>query len=222
MQVVSGRENAPIVHFEGPPAARIPAEVDAFLEWFNAPPKQDGILLSAIAHLWFVTIHPYEDGNGRIARAVADLALARDERSGRRFFSMSGEINQSKGKYYDILESTQRGTLDITAWLSWFLDAYARAIARARGVAEDVLRSDAFWRKHSNVAFSERQRRVLDRYMHQFEGKLTTNKWAALTKTSPATATRDIADLIDKGVLVQNPGGSKNTSFTLVGFDSIT
>ena len=131
----------------------------------------------------------------------------------------SREINQSKGKYYDVLESTQRGTLDLTAWLSWFLDSYTRAIVRARSVAEDVLRSDAFWRKHANVVFSERQRHVLNRYMHQFEGNLTTKKWAALTKSSPATATRDILDLIEKGVLAQNPGGSKNTSFSLVGFD---
>ena len=153
MQVVSGRVNAPIVHFEAPPADRVSAEVDTFLTWFNAPSTQDGLIVSAIAHLWFVTIHPYDDGNGRIARAVADLALARDESSGRRFFSMSREINQTKDRYHEVLERTQYGDLDVTEWLLWFLDSYVRAIARARGVAEEVLRSDAFWRKHSNVVF---------------------------------------------------------------------
>jgi Fic family protein len=216
MQVVSGCIDRPTVDFQAPPAQRIASEIDAFLEWFNRETTEDGLLRSAIAHLWFVTIHPYEDGNGRIARAIADMALARDETSGRRFFSMSRAINDDKASYYEILERTQRGGLDVTEWLVWFLERYVAAIDAARRIVQEVTRADAFWRKHAGVTYTQRQRRVLDRYLHGFEDKLTAKKWAALAKTSHATAARDIASLLEKGVLVQNPGGSKNTSYSVV------
>ena len=219
MQVVSGRIDEPTIHFQAPPATRIQAEVEAFLHWFEAPASEDGLLRSAIAHLWFVTIHPYDDGNGRIARAISDMALARDENSSRRYFSMSRQINIEKANYYDAIEHAQRSNLDITDWLTWFLGCYKRAIESARRITDEVLKAQDFWRKHEDVAISDRQRRVLTRYLHGFEGKLTARKWAAMAKASPDTAQRDIADLVDKGVLAKNAGGSKNTSYSVVGYD---
>lgn len=218
MQVVSGRIDRPTVHFEAPPAARIPAEMRAFLRWFEGPVTEDGLLRSAIAHFWFVTIHPYDDGNGRIARAIADMALARDEKSGRRFLSMSQQINEDKKQYYDALERAQHGTADITDWLAWFLGCYSRAVDKARAAINDTFRAQAFWQSHQDVAISDRQRRVIVRYLQGFEGALTTKKWAVLAKISADTAQRDIADLLAKGVLVKKPGGSKNTNYALAGY----
>jgi Fic family protein len=218
MQVVSGRIDAPTVHFEAPPAARVPRELDAFLSWFETPYEGDGLLGSAIAHLWFLTIHPYDDGNGRIARAIADMALARDEKSSRRFFSMSRQINVEKRRYYDVLERVQKGNLDITEWLAWFLESYGRAIRAAQTTATGALSARAFWHLHDDIPLSERQRSVLARYLNDFQGKLTTKKWSLLGKTSIDTAQRDINDLVEKGLLVRNPGGSKNTSYFLAGY----
>jgi Fic family protein len=214
MQVVSGRIDRPTVHFEAPAAARIDHEIATFLRWFKAPATEDGLLRSALAHLWFGTIHPYDDGNGRIARAIADMALARDEQTGRRFFSMSRQINSEKRAYYDALERTQRDDLDITEWFAWFLGCYRRSVVAAQQIVNEVLKADAFWRRHRDVAISERQRHVLHRYLQGFEGNLTAKKWATLAKTSVDTAGRDIADLVAKGVLTKNAGGSKNTSYS--------
>ncbi|MGZ3533201.1 MAG: Fic family protein [Vulcanimicrobiaceae bacterium] len=218
MQVLTMRHGrAPIVHFEAPPAQRVPAEIDSFLLWFDGQPRENGILRSALAHLWFVTIHPFEDGNGRISRAIADMALARDENSPSRFFSVSRQIRIDQNAYYKMLERTQRGSLDVTEWLLWFLDCYARAIDFAREQLSKALRATRFWSTYSHVDFSERQRKVLQRVLGDFEGNLTTRMWRGITKVSEPTAQRDIADLVAKGVLVKNPGGSKNTNYSLAG-----
>lgn len=221
MQVVSGRIDAPVVHFEAPPARRIAPEMAAFLAWFEGPTPLDGLVRSALAHLWFVTIHPYDDGNGRIARAIADMALGRDAESGRRYFSMARQINAEKRRYYDAIEAAQRGDLDVTEWLAWYLATYVRAIDTTSASTADAFRAHAFWRAHDGIAFSERQRRILDRTLHGFEGNLTAKKWAALAKTSIDTAQRDVADLVSKGVLRANPGGSKKTSYALIGYTEV-
>lgn len=215
MQVVSGRVDAPNVHFEAPPAQRIPREIAQFLKWFGGSREMDGLLRSAIAHLWFVTLHPFEDGNGRVARAIADMALAQDDRFSQRFFSMSRQILVERHAYYNVLEHSQTGDLDVTEWLLWYLGCYVQALRGARAVLADVLRAARFWTVHSEVAFSDRQRKVLNRFLHQFEGNLTARKWAGITHTSQDTAARDLNDLVAKGVLVRNSGGSKNTSYSL-------
>jgi len=191
-------------------------EIDRFLSWFNAPVKLDGLIRAAYAHLWFVAIHPYGDGNGRIARAIADMALAQDEASSDRFISMSRQIRREKGRYYDALEQTQRGDLDITVWLQWFLECYERAAEHAVDVLGEVLHAARFWKRHQDIAFSARQKKVLERFLHQFEGKLTAKKWSIIAKTSLDTAQRDIAELVARGVLVKNQGGSKNTSYSIL------
>jgi Fic family protein len=215
MQVVSGAMGREQVHYQTPPAGRIPHDMAAFLDWFAAPPATDALLRAGLAHLWFVTIHPFEDGNGRIARAIADQALARSEGSPRRFYSMSSQIRRERADYYAVLERTQKGGLDVTGWLEWFLACFTRAVTGAEAGGAGVLRKADFWRSHEGVALSERQRAILNRYLDGFEGALTARKWAILGKCSPASAQRDIADLVDKGVLRRNPGGSKNTSYAL-------
>lgn len=215
MQVVSGAIGREHVHYQAPPALRVPDEMDVFLNWFAAPPTTDGLLRAGLAHLWFVTVHPFEDGNGRIARAIADQALAQSEGSPQRFYSMSSQIRRERADYYAILERTQKGGLDVTDWLQWFLACFTRAIDGAEASSADVLRKAEFWRTHERVALSDRQRMILNRYLDGFEGNLTAKKWAILGKCSPASAQRDIADLVDKGILKRNPGGSKNTSYAL-------
>jgi Fic family protein len=215
MQVVSGPIDRRKVHFEAPPAARVPAEVARFLSWFNAKAALDGLIRSAYAHLWFVTIHPYADGNGRIGRAIADMALAQDEASSSRFVSMSRQIRRDKGRYYDILEQTQLGDLDVTPWLQWFLACYARAAEHALVILSEVLRAARFWKRHQDIAFNARRKKALRRFLHEFAGNLTAKKWAAIAKTSLDTAQRDIAELLTRGVLLKNPGGSKNTSYSI-------
>jgi len=215
MQVVSGPVGRHRVHYQAPPAARVEAEMAAFLEWFNGPPPLDGIVTAALAHLWFVTIHPFDDGNGRIARTLADMALARSERSSIRFYSLSSQIRRERPRYYASLEEAQRGDLDVTPRLRWFIDCFARAIDAAEETCAGVLRRAEFWQHHAAVPFTERQRTVLARVLGEFEGKLTARKWAALAKCSPATAQRDLKDLVDRGVLRRNEGGSKNTSYTV-------
>jgi Fic family protein len=216
MQVVSGAIGRERVHYQAPPAARVPDHMAAFLDWFAAPSTTDGLLRAGLAHLWFVTVHPFEDGNGRVARAIADQALAQSEGSPQRFYSMSSQIRRERADYYAILEGTQKGGIDVTDWLQWFLACFTRAIDGAEASSADVLRKAEFWRAHERVALSGRQRLILNLYLDGFEGNLTAKKWAILGKCSPASAQRDIADLVDKGILQRNPGGSKNTSYALV------
>lgn len=215
MQVVSGPVGKEKVHFVAPPADRLDAEVTAFLDWFNREPGSDPVLASGLAHLWFVTIHPFADGNGRIARAVADMALARAEKSAQRFYSMSSQIRHERSRYYDVLERTQRGTLDASEWLEWFLGCFERAIAGAQGVLERTLRKARFWERNSGQDLNERQRRILDRLLDGFEGKLTTRRWATLAKCSQDTAYRDILDLVARGILRKGPEGGRSTSYSL-------
>jgi Fic family protein len=215
MQVVSGAVGREQVHYQAPPADRLTAEMAAFLEWFGRPPAMDGLLRAGLAHLWFATVHPFDDGNGRIARAIADQALAQSEGSPQRFYSMSSQIRRERADYYAMLERTQKGDLDVTAWLQWFLACFSRAVEGAEASGAGVLRKAEFWRAHQAVAISERQRAMLNRRLDGFEGNLTARNWALLARCSPASAQRDIADLVDKGVLRRNPGGSKNTSYSL-------
>lgn len=217
MQVVSGAVGRERVHYEAVPAPRIDADMKAFLTWFNAAPDTDPVLKAGIAHLWFVTIHPFEDGNGRIARAIADMALARSEGSPQRFYSMSAQIRLERNSYYDILEATQKGDLDITAWLTWFLACLGRAFGGAETVLAGVLTTARFWEKHAGASFNARQRDMVSRLLGDFEGKLTSSKWAKIEKCSPDTALRDIKDLVDRGVLKKDEGGGRSTSYSLAG-----
>ena len=215
MQVVSGPAGRERVHFEAPPAAGLDAEMGAFLDWFEAPAEADPVLQAGLAHLWFVTVHPFDDGNGRIARAVADMALARSEGSSQRFYSMSSQIRAERNAYYDVLERTQRGTTDVTAWMGWFLACLGRSIDNAGAILAGVLAKARFWEGAGSLALNDRQRLVLNRLLDGFEGKLTTSKWAKLAKCSQDTALRDIAFLVGHGVLVRNPGGGRSTSYRL-------
>jgi Fic family protein len=215
MRVVSGPIGRERVHYEAPPAEQVPAEMKAFLEWFNAPSDLDLVLKSALAHFWFVTIHPFEDGNGRIARAIADLALARSESSSQRFYSMSSQIRLERSAYYKMLERSQRGALDITLWLDWFLDCLGRALAGSDAALSDVMRKAQFWGKFARAGLNERQVKALNRMLDGFEGKMTSSKWARLAKCSQDTAHRDIQDLIKRGALKQNPAGGRSTSYDL-------
>jgi Fic family protein len=215
MQVVSGPIGKERVHYEAPAAKRLRKEMSAFLKWFDAVSTLDPVLKAALAHLWFVTIHPFNDGNGRIARAIADIALARSEQSPQRFYSMSAQIRAERKAYYDILEATQRGDLDVTAWLEWFLACLDRAIEGAERTLSNVLRKARFWEAAKDQALNERQRAMINRLLEGFEGKLTSSKWAALTKSSQDTALRDITDLIERGILRRDPGGGRSTSYSL-------
>lgn len=215
MQVVSGPIGRETVHFQAPPAARIEQEMQAFIEWFDTPLAIDDIVHAAIAHLWFVTIHPFEDGNGRIARVLADMSLARSEGSPQRFYSLSSQIRRDRASYYGSLERTQKGDLDITARLLWFVTCFAKAIDKAERSCTNVLHKAEFWQRHALTAFNERQRTMLNQLLDGFEGKLTARKWAAITRCSMPTAQRDIKEMIDLGILVRNEGGSKNTSYDM-------
>jgi Fic family protein len=222
MQVVSGPIGRERVHYEAPKATLLSDEMNAFISWFNGTQDIDPVLKAAVAHLWFVTTHPFEDGNGRIARAMADMALARSEGSSQRFYSMSAQVQQERNAYYDILEATQKGELDITAWLEWFLDCLDRAFDRADAILASVLRKARFWKKHAGQAFNDRQRAMIDRLFNGFEGKLTSSKWAQLTKSSQDTALRDIDDLVAKGVLSKDTAGGRSTSYSLVDGETTT
>ena len=215
MQIVSGPISRERIHYEAPAAPALDQEMTAFLEWFDTEPKTDPVLKAGIAHLWFVTIHPFDDGNGRIARAIADMALARSEQSPQRFYSMSAQIRKERNAYYEILEATQKADLDITPWLRWFLSCLDRAFDGAENVLADVLRKASFWEKHANETFNERQRDVLNKLLDGFEGKLTSSKWAMLEKCSQDTALRDIDDLIARRILVKDAGGGRSTSYSL-------
>jgi Fic family protein len=215
MQVVSGRVGKERVHFEAPGAGRINAEMIAFVDWFNAGPEIDPVLKAGVAHLWFVTIHPFDDGNGRIARAIADLCLARSEQSAQRFYSMSAQIRLENKDYYNILEATQKNGTDVTPWLNWFLECLGRAIDGAGTLLGGVLEKARFWESISQSRVNDRQRAVLNRLLDGFEGKLTTTKWAKLTKSSQDTAHRDILDLVEKGILLRSEEGGRSTSYAL-------
>ena len=215
MQVVSGAIGRERVHYEAPEAARLPVEMRAFTEWFNKVTSIDPVLKAAIAHLWFVTIHPFDDGNGRIARAIADMQLARADESHQRFYSMSAQIQRERSAYYDILEKTQKGNLDITAWLLWFLECLDRAISSSEENLSAVTQKAKFWERHQATSLNDRQRKMLNKLMDGFEGKLTSSKWAKIAKCSPDTALRDIQDLIEKGVLEKEEGGGRSTSYRI-------
>jgi len=216
MQVVSGPIGRERVHFEGPDAKRVAGEMDAFLEWFNAPMAIDPVMKAGVAHFRFVTIHPFEDGNGRIARAIADMALARADGRPERFYSMSAQIEAERRAYYEVLEDSQKGGMDITPWLKWFLECLGRALTRAEGTLASVLRKAHVWQWIGTAPVNERQRKVLNRLLDGFEGKLTTSKYAALTACSNDTALRDIQALVAQGVLAQNERGGRSASYRLM------
>jgi Fic family protein len=215
MQVVSGLIGKERVHFTALPAARLEEEMAAFLDWFHKPADIDEVMKAAVSHLWFVTIHPFDDGNGRIARAIADMALARSEKSPQRFYSMSAQIRQEREAYYDVLEQTQKGTMDITPWMDWFLGCLGRAIDGAQTILGAVLVKARFWDSVRGVPLNERQTLVLNRLLDGFEGKLTTSKYAKLTKSSQDTALRDILPLVERGILIRGPEGGRSTSYAL-------
>ncbi|MEJ0067386.1 MAG: DUF1488 family protein [Caulobacteraceae bacterium] len=216
MQVTSGPVGHERVHFEAPAAGRLDDEMRGFLAWFNGRDRLDPVIDAAIAHLWFVTIHPFEDGNGRIARAIADMALARSEQTPWRFYSMSTQILAERKDYYDILETTQKGDLDGGAWLAWFLSCLDRALDRADDELAAVLSKARFWEENAGASLNDRQRLIVNRLLNGFEGKLTSSKYAILAKCSQDTASRDIDDLIDQHILSKDPGGGRSTSYSLV------
>jgi Fic family protein len=189
--------------------------MSAFLDWFNRPPEMDEVLKSGIAHLWFATIHPFDDGNGRIARAIADMSLARSEKSPQRFYSMSEQIRQERNAYYDTLEQTQKDTMDATQWLIWFLSCLGRAIENAQNILSSVLAKARFWERVRGALLNERQTLILNRLLEDFEGKLTTSKYSKLAKCSQDTALRDILSLVEQGILVRSPAGGRSTSYAL-------
>lgn len=214
MQVVSGPIGRERVHYEAPVSERLEEEMRRFLEWFETA-TPDPVLKAGIAHLWFVTIHPFDDGNGRIARAIADLALARAEGTAQRFYSMSAQIRAERKAYYDMLESTQKGDLDITPWLLWFIGCLDRAFDGAEIILASVMRKARFWESVAGHSLNARQRKVVNRLLDGFEGKLTNAKWAAITKASSDTALRDINDLLRRGILVKDSAGGRSTSYSL-------
>jgi Fic family protein len=216
MQVVSGPIGREHVHFEAPAANRLPAEMRAFLAWFNTTTDIEPVVFSAVAHFWFVTIHPFEDGNGRMARAIADMALARSEGTPRRFYSMSSQIRIERKAYYETLERTQKGDLDITEWIVWFLQCLDRAFGGAETILASVLRKARFWGAHVSDALNDRQRVLVNRLLNGFDGKLTSSKYATIAKCSQDTAARDIEDLFRRGILARDPAGGRSTSYSLI------
>ena len=217
VQVISGPVGKEKVHYEAPAAPLLDKEMSAFLAWANdTGDRTDMVLRAALAHLWFVTIHPFDDGTGRIARAVADWALARSENSPQRFYSMSAQIRHERNDYYNILETTQKGTLDVTPWMEWFLVCLGRAFDGTEVTLGAVLRKARFWEKYARVHVNDRQRDVINRLLDGFTGKLTTTKWAKLEKCSHDTALRDIQGLVERGLMRKDPGGGRSTSYSLV------
>ena len=215
MRVVSGPMGRENVHFEAPAAQRVPHEIERFLEWYNGDSGIDPVLRAALAHFWFVTVHPFDDGNGRIARAIADMSLARADDSADRYYSMSSQIESERKSYYDQLERRQRGGLDITEWMEWFLACLGRSIERAEDKLAAVLYKARFWEMVGRHHINERERAVLHRMLGDFKGHLNTSKYAKLAKCSTDTALRDIRELLDLGIVVKNPGGGRSTSYRL-------
>ncbi|MFT4100211.1 MAG: Fic family protein [Burkholderiaceae bacterium] len=215
MQVVSGPVSRRKIHFQAPPADVLPAEMTRFLAWANRESGEPSLIKAGLAHLWFVTLHPFDDGNGRIARAVGDLFLARADGAEQRFYSLSAQIQRERKDYYDVLERTQKGPLDVTDWLAWFLGTLGRAVASAQITLDSVLAKARFWRRRAGTPMNERQVKLLDRLLDGFEGKLTSSKWAAIAKCSPDTALRDINQLQALGVLRKSSGGGRSTAYQL-------
>lgn len=218
MQVISGGMGQERVHFQAPDADIIEAEIETFLTWFNRNSQQDSVLKAAIGHLWFITLHPFDDGNGRIARAITDMLLARADGVEQRFYSMSAQIQKERKQYYNILEETQSGSLDITDWLVWFLDCLLNALNTSNETLQKVIEKHRFWTHNATKSLNERQILLLNKLLDGFEGKLTSTKWAKIAKCSPDTALRDIQDLIQKNILEKAEGGSRNTSYLMAAF----
>lgn len=216
MQVVSGPMGKQKVHFEAPPASRLPIEITAFLRWFESGQEEHPLLKAGLAHLRFVTLHPFDDGNGRIARAIGDMALARAEQMPQRCYSLSAQIQKERKDYYDQLEHTQKGTLDVTPWLAWFLGCLSRAMQGAESSLAAALGKSRFWQQWAGVPFNARQIKILNRLLDGFEGKLTSSKWAAISKCSADTALRDINELVALGVLCKTDSGGRSTSYELI------
>lgn len=215
MQVVSGPLGKQKIHFQAPDSELLSSEMNSFLTWFNSASEMDPVIKAAISHLWFVTIHPFDDGNGRIARAIADMQLARADKNNQRFYSMSAQIRKERKQYYDILESTQKGDVDITDWLNWFLTCLDRAIGATNETLAVIMRKAKFWEQHMSN-YNERQKMMLNKLLDGFfEGKLTSSKWAKMAKCSSDTAIRDIKDLLEQGMLIKEPGGGRSTSYVL-------
>ena len=217
MQVVSGPIGRQRIHFEAPSADRLALEISRFLEWVNGDTRHHPVLKAALAHLWFVTVHPFDDGNGRIARAIGDLLLARADGSPQRFYSLSAQIQRERQAYYDVLERTQKGSVDVTGWLHWFLETLCRAIDSAQRTLDAVLVKKQFWQQWAATPLNERQIKLLNRLLDGFDGKLTSSKWAAVAKCSPDTALRDINELLALGVLAKSASGGRSTSYELGG-----
>lgn len=215
MQVVSGGMGRETVHYEAPKAERLEQEMERFINWFNADLDLDPILKASIAHLWFITIHPFDDGNGRIARAITDMQLSKADGVNQRFYSMSAQIKNERKSYYNILEQTQKSDLDITEWIVWFLECLKKAILSSHTIIDKVVQKHQFWTKNVGLVSNERQHKMLNKLMDNFEGNLTTSKWARMTKSSQDTALRDITDLLDKGILVKAKSGGRSTHYTL-------
>jgi Fic family protein len=217
MQVVSGPIGRHEIHYEAPAASRVESEMGMFLKWLDGNEQQDPLLKAAIAHLWFVTIHPFADGNGRIGRGIAEMCLARSDGSAQRFYSMSSQILEERKGYYDVLEKTQAGSLDITEWLRWFLGCLDRGIEQSSRISDTALEKELFWQdvKKRNLSLNDRQKKVLNKLFSGFEGKLTRDKWMRITKASSRTALRDIEELIAAGVMEQEEAGGRSTSYRL-------
>jgi Fic family protein len=215
MQVVSGVKGKENIHFQAPDSESLEEEMARFIDWFNNS-NIDLVIKASIAHLWFVTIHPFEDGNGRIARALTDILLARSDKSNQRFYSMSAQIRIERKQYYEILEKTQKGDLDITDWIVWFLNCLINALISTDSILTRVLFKAEFWQKHIDTAINDRQRKLLNKIMDGFEGKLTSSKWAKIAKCSKDSAVRDINDLIEKGILQKEAAGGRSTNYELV------
>jgi len=215
MQVVSGALGKERIHFEAPSADRIPQEMELFLDWFNRDLPIDPVLKAAIAHLWFLTIHPFDDGNGRLARAITEMQLARSDQNPRRFYSMSNQILTNRKSYYEILENTQKGVLDLTDWLIWFLKALKDSILLSDQILSTILIKAEFWKTHRHRSLNERQRTMINKLFNGFKGKLSTSKWAKMCKCSKDTALRDIKDLEEKGILIKEIGGGRSTRYIL-------
>ena len=215
MQVVSGPIGREIIHYQAPDAELLPDEVSAFLNWFNEDETIDPVIKSALSHLWFVTIHPFDDGNGRIARAIADLQLARSDNSQQRFYSMSAQIRKDRNGYYNTLEKTQKDSLDITEWLLWFLNCLNRALSASSETLADILLKAKFWEKYNHDVFNDRQKLMLNKLLDVFEGKLNSSKWAKITKSSSDTALRDITDLLERKILIREETRGRSTSYLL-------
>jgi Fic family protein len=215
MQVVSGPIGQEKIHYQAPDASRLPLEMAQFVDWFNGNQAIDAVLKAGLAHLWFVTLHPFEDGNGRIGRAIADMALAQSEGSAQRFYSLSAQFLQQRKGYYDCLERSQKGTLEVTVWLTWFLDCLLKAMQQAEIELDRVLNKANYWHRLTNQALNERQHRMINQLLDGFEGHLTTTKWAKITQSSQDTAYRDILTLVNKGILIKMDAKGKNTHYSL-------